>query len=311
MKIHSIQYDTSLKQGYHSGNENPVGIEKKYNAGLREKNNRGYSVAFSGSGASKQTSEAAVKVLEQLKPFVKNISKDKFKFKPEIGEDLFLADDYVIEILKKRKPKNYKYGEYGKYPKYKENLNKTLWGKLLISDKTQKVGEYFDAKPSVGQALAALFIAGGLRPITNIAMAGKDDKEDSMYAASHAIASAVIGYAVTSLIMSPFDEAFKQITKKAERHLKGKEKLLNISKIGPRRVETSPIWKNISQVCKMSLDTFILGVPKALLTIALIPPILKYVFGMEKKSKNTKIQREYQYAGNFVDKNAFFKGGVK
>lgn len=311
MKIYSIQRDTSLKQGYHSGNENPSGIEKKYNAGLRENINRGYSVAFSGSGASKKTSEAAAKVWEQLKPFVRKASKDKFNFKPEDLKDLRLADDYIIDILKKRRPKDYKYGEYGKYPKYKENMNKTLLGRILISDKTQKLGEYFDAKPSVGQALAALFIAGGLRPLTNIAMAGKDDKEDSMYAASHAIASAVIGYLVTSLIMSPFDAAFKQISKKAKRHLKGKEKLLNISKIGPRRVETSPIWKNISQVCKMSLDTFILGVPKALLTIALIPPILKYVFGMEKKSKNKTPQIQYQYMNNTIDKNAFFKGGVK
>ena len=33
---------------------------------------------------------------------------------------------------------------------------------------------------------------------------------------------------------------------------------------------------------EMSVDTFGLGIAKAALTIALIPPILKYVFGVEK-----------------------------
>ena len=81
MKIHSIHYDTSLKQGYHSGTENPVGTEKKYSAGLRENINKGYSVAFSGSGASKKTSEAAVKVFNKLgdKFTDKIFRSDKFK----------------------------------------------------------------------------------------------------------------------------------------------------------------------------------------------------------------------------------------
>ena len=35
----------------------------------------------------------------------------------------------------------------------------------------------------------------------------------------------------------------------------------------------------------MAPDVFVFGIVKAMLTVALIPPILKYVFGIEKKAK--------------------------
>ena len=41
----------------------------------------------------------------------------------------------------------------------------------------------------------------------------------------------------------------------------------------------------VSKALNMAPDVFIFGIVKAMLTVALIPPILKYVFGIEKKSK--------------------------
>lgn len=308
MKIHTIKHDTSLKQGYHSKGIHPAVKEKGYIAGLCE-DNRGYSVAFSGSGASKKMSEAAAKVFNILKkdaaPVIDDYSFEKNEWR--------LADDFVKKIIKQKTIENSKYGEYGQYPKYKENMNQTFWGKIVGSERLQKIGEYFDSKPSVGQAFTSLLIAGMLRPATNIAMAGKDDKEDSIYAASHAIASAVIGYIVSATVLAPFDASFKRITMRPNVHLKGKEDLLHISTIGPRRIATAPRWAKISQICKMSFDTFILGIPKAMLTIALIPPILKYVFGIEKKSKKAQVVNVDNFGQRFFDKQVFtaFKGGVK
>lgn len=226
MKTHSIQYDNSLKQGY---KQNPVILQREHSAGLCENNNRGYSVAFSGSGASKKTSEAAAKVFK--------------------------------------------------------NLGNTFTDRIFRSEKFKNLFQIFEEKTVVAQSLVALVVAGMLRPATNMAMAGKDDREDSMYAASHAIASAVIGFIVSATVMAPFDKAFRKIKDNPKNYMKS-EKLTNMfGEIGKRKLEKSATYKNISKVAQMIPDTVVMGIPKAMLTIALIPSILKYVFGLEKKSK--------------------------
>ena len=259
MKVNLLQHhDMSLKQGYHSVSENPASIEKMYGAGLRENNNKGYEVVFSGSGASKKTSEAAAKVFN--------------------------------------------------------NLGNTISDKILGSEKFKKLLEVFEEKTVVAQALVALVVAGVLRPATNMAMAGKNDREDSMYAAAHAISSAVIGFVVSSIVMAPFDKAFKKIKNDPKKYLSGLEDLLGVKEIGKRKLEKSKPYKNISKVAQMIPDSIILGVPKAMMTIALIPPVLKYVFGWEKKPKNqVKPQQEVvdDYSKNLVSHPVFakFKGG--
>lgn len=304
MKIHSLQYDTSLKQGYFSGFENSRESQAEmYN------NNRGYNVAFNGGGASKKASEAAVKAFQ---PFAKRyirpvIDKDTLMVDPN-----FFGEKYAAKLEKNilSNPKKYPHGlKGGEYPEYKEGFEKTLWGRIVGSDAVDKSTDFFHIKPSVAQAFMALFVAGMLRPATNIAMAGKDDKEDSIYAASHAIASAVIGYVASATILAPFNDAFKEIAGNVKHYLKGKEKLLNVYKIGPRAIETSARWNKLAEICKFSFDSVFLGIPKAMLTIALIPPILKYVFGIEKKPKGTPQQND-TYSKNFIDKSAFL-GGVK
>lgn len=267
MKIHTINFYN--KPGYHSS----PNVSK---AELYENNNaQGYNVNFSGSGA-KESSEAAAKVLKKyIKPSAKKISDEEILNR--------IKDDIIKKTGKA--PKEPKYGEYGDYPQYSENLGHSLWGRFISTDHFDKNLFSFNHNPSWAQAFMALFIAGGLRPATNMAMSSKEDRGDAMYAASHAIASALIGYIVSSIVLKPFEQAFKEINANPEKYLKGKEYMLKVSKLGSRTLETSAIWKNISQICKMSFDTFLLGIPKAMLTIALIPPILKYVFGMEKKSK--------------------------
>ncbi|MBQ8168891.1 hypothetical protein IJZ97_05700 [bacterium] len=290
---------------------NPATTSREYCAGLCEENNRGYSVAFSGSGASKKTSEAAAKVFKwALNPKGKKVDLTDLKISIE---------DVTKEGLKKSRlqdPKKYKYGaEYGEYPEYSKDLKDTFGGKALVAI-GEKLADFFCDKTSVAQALMALFVAGGLRPATNIAMSTKEDRVDSMHAAAHAISSAVIGYTVSSLVLKPFDDAFKSIGNDVKTHLAGKEKLLKVPKIGPRVLETSPRWGVVSAFCKQSFDSFILGVPKAMLTIALIPPILKYVFGIEKGAKKAPAQavEVSKFAETFKDKPvfaAFNKGGAQ
>ena len=67
-----------------------------------------------------------------------------------------------------------------------------------------------------------------------------------------------------------------------------------------------------------NMPDWIIAVPRACLTIALIPPILKYVFGIEKKKKPKNIEQTVEQKievpqMDFIDKSTFqaFKGGVK
>ena len=95
------------------------------------------------------------------------------------------------------------------------------------------------------------------------------------------------------------------ITKEAKATLKAMSK---------KRAALSTLVKNIPD--------WVIGVPRAILTIALIPPILKYVFGVEKKKKpkpeqennvNNTVNKMETPQMDFIEKPAFqqFKGGVK
>lgn len=198
------------------------------------------------------------------------------------------------------------------------NLGNTFFDKLFRSNKFQKLVEVFENKTVVASTLVALVVAGVARPLTNLAMASDKDREDSIYAASHAISSAVVGFVISSIIMAPFDKAFRKIKEDPKKFLKGLEELLDVSEIGKRKLEKSKPYKKISKVAQMIPDTLILGVPKAMLTIALIPPILG-LFGVKKGHKKAAQQAQQaqtentQYDKNLIQNSAFdmIKGGVK
>ena len=97
--------------------------------------------------------------------------------------------------------------------------------------------------------------------------------------------------------MKPFDDAFKKFKKNPEQYLKGKEKHFGVDKISARRLAQSNSYKNITKVLQFFPDAIVLGIPKAMLTIALIPYILKYVFGWEKKPKSQPQQNQIQTTG--------------
>ena len=236
-------------------------------------------------------------------------------FKVGMQEDSIVAQGYNADLDGSRASKSTSKaavsftGGVAKLEKFGEKF----FDKIARSEALENVLGYFNDKPVVAQSLIALGVAGILRPATNIAMAGKDDREDSLYAASHAISSAVIGFLASSVLMAPFDIAAKRLAKRPQRYIKGAEDNLKIKKIGARQLEKSNRNNIISTLLKMGPDTFVFGIAKAMLTIALIPPILKYVFHVEKKPK-TKTQPVAPKANiDFCDKPVFqqFKGGLK
>lgn len=183
-----------------------------------------------------------------------------------------------------------------------------------------------DSHTVIAQNLVALILAAGFRPVAIMSLPGKKNKEDKIYASGHSIASGLIGFGFSSIVMYPLGKAVKKTTgaiknaatvisllkeksldaftqgeKEIVNKLKKRYKLTDIKDIETHKtfkrlksvfgvdkladLDHSKAFKNVTKMLDMAPDVFIFGIAKAMLTVALIPPILKYGFGLEKKKK--------------------------
>ena len=248
-------------------------------------------------------------------------------------------------------PQNFREKNAGAYDNnrgYNANFNGSFTGKSEAAVKTIKKGgiltskwfnkltEYSNEHNVATSALIALGLAGVLRPATIMTLPGKKDKEDKIYASGHSMASAILGFVASVIITSPLDgniikdkDGNPQILSKKLVELLEKEKALEAK--ANLRDETGKIvdkaareaYKAVQkhraalEVLSKNIPDWIIAVPRSILTIALIPPILKYVFGVEKKKK-PEPQKETNNMTNpaamdFINKPVFqeVKGGVK
>ena len=287
MKVSRLQRDITLNQGSSRLHSEPHNFREK-NAGAYD-NNRGYNANFNGSFTGK--SEAAVKTMKK--------------------------------------------------------------GGILTSKWFNKLTKYSYDHNVATSALIALGLAGVLRPATIMTLPGKKDKEDKIYASGHSMASAILGFVASVIITSPLDEAVKklfgtngylkdkddniikdkdgnpQIFSKKLVELLEKEKALEakanlrdetgkiVDKAAREAYKAVQKHRSALEVLSKNIPDWIIAVPRSILTIALIPPILKYVFGVEKKKK-PEPQKETNNMTNpaamdFINKPVFqeVKGGVK
>ncbi len=287
MKVSRLQRDITLNQGSSRLHSEPQNFREK-NAGAYD-NNRGYNANFNGRFTGK--SEAAVKTIKK--------------------------------------------------------------GGILTSKWFNKLTEYSNEHNVATSALIALGLAGVLRPATIMTLPGKKDKEDKIYASGHSMASAILGFVASVIITSPLDGAVKklfgtngylkdkdgniikdkdgnpQILSKKLVELLEKEKALEakanlrdetgkiVDKAAREAYKAVQKHRSALEVLSKNIPDWIIAVPRSILTIALIPPILKYVFGVEKKKK-PEPQKETNNMTNpaamdFINKPVFqeVKGGVK
>ena len=226
-------------------------------------------------------------------------------------------------------------------------------GGILTSKWFNKLTEYSNEHNVATSALIALGLAGVLRPATIMTLPGKKDKEDKIYASGHSMASAILGFVASVIITSPLDGAVKklfgtngylkdkdgniikdkdgnpQILSKKLVELLEKEKALEakanlrdetgkiVDKAAREAYKAVQKHRSALEVLSKNIPDWIIAVPRSILTIALIPPILKYVFGVEKKKK-PEPQKETNNMTNpaamdFINKPVFqeVKGGVK
>ncbi len=209
-------------------------------------------------------------------------------------------------------------------------IKRNFLDKILASRWFGSFAKFSQEHNISASALIALVLAGVMRPVTIMALPGEKDKEDKIYASGHAMASGIIGFLVSTAITSPFDESIKKIFddkkfgSKKFKEIDAKIAQLNLEKAaGTITKEAKETLKNMMKK-REALNTliknipdWIIAVPRAILTIALIPPILKYVFGLEKKKKNSTPQHDNNTTAtqiDFIQKDVFkqfkFKGGV-
>jgi len=303
MKITSIQRDISLKQGPIPEQKDTLSLTKKNSAGVCKNYNRGYNAVYSGNLTEK--SEVAA-ITFQGKVDNKRI-KSLFGF----------AKKGIQNALEKGTT----------ITKVDGNADRTKLGKFLASLEDHNI---------IGSALMALIFAGVARPATIMAMPLKEGKtkEDNIYASGHSVASGIMGFLASLVITAPLDEGIKMV-KKAPRvfGVDTTEKLLDakieLKKLGEsaadaaRKVELNELinvlkkQRNTLEMVVKNIPDWFIAIPRSMITVALIPPILKYVFGIEKKPKAPVIAENTTNMAssniNFMDKKTFqdFKGGLK
>lgn len=290
MRITKLQRDITLNQGTSRLHSEPQNFREKTKGAYN--NNRGYSANYDGSFTGK--SEAAVNVAKKSGIFTKKW--------------------------------------FNKFLTYTNDHNVAT------------------------SALVALGLAGVMRPATILALPGKKDKEDKIYASGHSMASAILGFVASVIVTSPLDGAVKKIFG-SNGYLKDKDGNIIKDKDGKPRIFSKKLFelaekekalearanardeagKIIDKTARAAykavkrhraaLDTlvknipdFVIAIPRSILTIALIPPILKYVFGVEKKKKTEQTEAPKDTNNmntptkmDFIEKPAFkeFKGGVQ
>ena len=180
---------------------------------------------------------------------------------------------------------------------------------LYKSNLFKKSLEFASDNGALFAAGIALFTTTILRPITIFATPGVK-KENKEYASAKSISSGIIGFGIMAALSTPIATAIKKINNNPAKYLK-EATIKNLSE--GKTLLKSKKYKFATQLFKLGTD-FVTAIPKAVLTCALIPPIMMFLF--PKKQKNSKYESQGQiicFRSGAIDKrsNQIFKGFIK
>lgn len=160
----------------------------------------------------------------------------------------------------------------------------------IYKSQTIKKGLEFAADNS------ALFIAGTslalsavVRPLSILA-APQADKENKKLACAKSVSSATVGYLLMLGVSSPIARGVKRIDKNPEKYLK--QTTRKLLKDEGQKLQDSKAYQLATQTFKLGLG-FLIAYPKAIMTSALIPPIMKNLF-QDKKENPPTIEPKHQ-----------------
>ena len=158
-------------------------------------------------------------------------------------------------------------------------------------------------------AATSLAMASFVRPIS-IAHTPNVKKENKEHAIANSIASGLIKFAMVEAIALPIENSIKKIDKNPQKYLT--QKTIDTFQSGAKSLSESGNYKFATQFIKQS-SGFITAIPKSILTVALIPPIIKFIFGDKKKSNLNEEHSVYNqpnriFDNDFPNNKPSFKG---
>ena len=158
----------------------------------------------------------------------------------------------------------------------KEAKNETKW--IFRSKLVNSALQFAERNQLVFGATCSLVLTCLMRPLSIMLIpSDKKNKGDKVYASAHSIASGLIGFAITSIAFTPISDAVNRCIKDKEKYIK----------------KDSPILKNpkaleIAETTINRIPDILGSIPKGILTISILVPILKYGFNIEKGKSNAK-----------------------
>ncbi|MCR4881671.1 MAG: hypothetical protein K6A44_06955 [bacterium] len=168
------------------------------------------------------------------------------------------------------------------------NFNGFMNSKVLL-----KTAEFASDNGALFAAGTALVLSAFVRPIAILATP-KAQQENKEYATAKSIASSLVGFGIMALVSNPIINAVKNIEKNPSDYLN--EKAIKAFQGAENNLAASSKFKFSSQMFKLG-SGLVAILPKALITCALIPPLMSLFFN--KDVKNTNLAEI-----NFKDKKA-------
>ena len=166
----------------------------------------------------------------------------------------------------------------------KVNSNITFQG--LYTNKTFKKGLEFAAENGALFSAATIFgCSVGVRPLS-IWMTPHVDKENKKVLCAKSIASSFAGYLMMFGISKPVANSIKKIDKNPEKYLSSKT-VQNL-KEESKTLQYSKAYTFATQMFKLGLGV-VTAVPKALLTVAGLPVVMKKVFPQKQETNQQNI----------------------
>ena len=178
--------------------------------------------------------------------------------------------------------------------------------KVVSSKAFESVAKFAGENSATFNAASSLVMAGVLRPLTIMALPAKNEQEqkNKANAAAHAIASAVIGFAITSTVMKPISAGLKKVMNNTDKYL---------PKLSEKMKSNPALEKNVNKVLSFGPD-ILLAVPRALLTSKLSGYVNKALFGKKKEAAPAPAQQAPVVAQAQESQRPVldsFKGGTK
>lgn len=166
----------------------------------------------------------------------------------------------------------------------KVNSNITFQG--LYTNKTFKKGLEFAAENGALFSAATIFgCSVGVRPLS-IWMTPHVDKENKKVLCAKSIVSSLVGYLMMFGISKPVANSIKKIDKNPEKYLSSKT-VQNL-KEESKTLQYSKAYIFATQMFKLGLGV-VTAVPKALLTVAGLPVVMRKVFPQEQEKYRQNI----------------------